>query len=243
MVRDHTRQRSHHTQVRYAVSMWCSKPTSMLQTEPLGVCYDEDNVAGEAMVTVDDEQTWIDQAKAGDASAYRMLVEHHQHAIARLVSRLIGADHPNLDDVIQDVFVRAYFALEQFRGQAAFRTWLMRIAVNRCRDEQRRAQRRWSLARALSQHVAMGQQEAAPEPCGDTFAEAPHAMGQHVQAAVSSLPEKLRVVVTLKDLEGYSYEEVSRILQCKLGTVKSRHARAREQLRRRLEPVVPSLRK
>ncbi|WP_179131046.1 sigma-70 family RNA polymerase sigma factor [Candidatus Entotheonella palauensis] len=192
------------------------------------------------MVSVDDEQTWIDQAKAGDQSAYRMLVECHQDTIARLVSRLLGADHPGIDDVIQDVFVRAYFALDRFRGQAAFRTWLTRIAVNRCRDEQRRSQRRWTLTRTLAQQAALGQ-ELAPEPQGDGLEDTPDTIGQHVQDAVASLPEKLRVVVTLKDLEGYSYEEVSRILQCKLGTVKSRHARAREQLRRRLEPVVPSL--
>ncbi len=194
------------------------------------------------MVTADDEQTWIEQAQAGDASAYRLLVEHHQNAIARLVSRLLGADHPGLDDVIQDVFVRAYFALDRFRGQAAFRTWLTRIAVNRCRDEQRRARRRWTLTRTLTQQAAI-ESEMSPEPPGDSLETAPDAIGQHVQTAVASLPEKLRVVVTLKDLEGYSYEEVSRILQCKLGTVKSRHARAREQLRRRLEPVVPNLRK
>ncbi|WP_179137900.1 sigma-70 family RNA polymerase sigma factor [Candidatus Entotheonella palauensis] len=192
------------------------------------------------MVTVDDEQIWIDQAKAGDSSAYRMLVERHQDAIARLVSRLLGADHPGIDDVIQDVFVRAYFALDRFRGQAAFRTWLTRIAVNRCRDEQRRTQRRWTLTRTLAQQAAL-EQETAVEPQGDGLEETPDAIGQHVQNAVASLPEKLRVVVTLKDLEGYSYEEVSRILECKLGTVKSRHARAREQLRRRLEPIVPSL--
>jgi len=215
--------------------------------EPPCVYDHEDHTDGEAMVTVDDEQTWIDQAKAGDPSAYRLLVERHQNAIVRLVSRLLGADHWGLDDVIQDVFVRAYFALDQFRGQAAFRTWLTRIAVNRCRDEQRRTQRRWTLARTLAQHAAI-EQAMAPEPssappasCGDRIAEAPDALGQLVQNAVASLPEKLRVVVTLKDLEGYSYEEVSRILQCKLGTVKSRHARAREQLRRRLEPVVPRL--
>jgi RNA polymerase sigma-70 factor (ECF subfamily) len=201
------------------------------------------------MVTVDDEQTWIDQAKAGDPSAYRLLVERHQNAIVRLVSRLLGADHAGLDDVIQDVFVRAYFALDQFRGQAAFRTWLTRIAVNRCRDEQRRTQRRWTLARTLAQHAAI-EQNTTPEPssappasCGDRIEEAPDALGQLVQNAVARLPEKLRVVVTLKDLEGYSYEEVSRILQCKLGTVKSRHARAREQLRRWLESVVPRLQK
>jgi RNA polymerase sigma-70 factor (ECF subfamily) len=194
------------------------------------------------MVTVGDEQSWIDQAKAGDPSAYRMLVERHQDAVARLVGRLLGPDHAGLDDVIQDVFVRAYFALDRFREQASFRTWLMRIAVNRCRDEQRRTQRRWSLTRALAQQAAI-EQETAPEPQGEVLQEAQDGIGQHVQNAVASLPEKLRVVVTLKDLEGYSYDEVSRILECKLGTVKSRHARAREQLRRRLEPVVPSLRK
>jgi RNA polymerase sigma factor (sigma-70 family) len=140
------------------------------------------------------------------------------------------------------VFVRAYFALDRFRGQASFRTWLIRIAVNRCRDEQRRTQRRWSLTRALAQQAAI-EQETAPEAQGEVLQEAQDGIGQHVQNAVASLPEKLRVVVTLKDLEGYSYDEVSRILECKLGTVKSRHARAREQLRRRLEPVVPSLRK
>ncbi len=195
---------------------------------------------GETMVTADDEQTWIDQAKAGDSSAYRMLVEHHQEVIARLVSRLLGADDAGLDDVIQDVFVRAYYALDRFRGQAAFRTWLTRIAVNRCRDEQRRTQRRWTLTRALAQQAVI-RQELAPEPQAETTKDAPDVIGQHVQNAVASLPEKLRVVVTLKDLEGYSYEEVSHILQCKLGTVKSRHARAREQLRRRLAPIVPGL--
>jgi RNA polymerase sigma-70 factor (ECF subfamily) len=209
-----------------------------MSTEPLSVHWDEDHTDGEGMVTVDDEQTWIDQARAGESLAYRLLVEHHQEAVARLVSRLLGTDHPNLDDVIQDVFVKAYFALDRFRGQASFRTWLTRIAVNCCRDELRRTQRRWSLTRALAKQVASSQ-ETEPESPADT----PDAIGQHVQNAVASLPEKLRVVVTLKDLEGYSYEEVSRILQCKLGTVKSRHARAREQLRQRLEPVVPSLRK
>ena len=191
---------------------------------------------GEAMAAVDDEQRWIEQAKAGESSAYRLLVERHEEAIARLVSRLLGADHPSLDDVVQDVFVRAYVALDRFRGEASFRTWLTRIAVNRCRDEQRRAQRRWSLRRALKQQAAL------ERPPREPLQDAPDAIGQQVQDAVAALPEKLRVVVTLKDLEGYSYDEVSRILQCKLGTVKSRHARGREQLRRRLEALIPSLR-
>ncbi len=210
------------------------------QMEPLGVYANENDPDGEAMISVDDEQTWIDQAKAGDSSAYRMLVERHQEIIARLVGRLLGGDHPGLDDVVQDVFVRAYFALDRFRGQAAFRTWLTRIAVNRCRDEQRRAKRRHTLTQTLAQHAAI--EQGVSLACDrDDLQETPDAIGQQVQNAVASLPEKLRVVVTLKDLEGYSYEEVSRILECKLGTVKSRHARAREQLRRRLEPMRPRL--
>lgn len=194
------------------------------------------------MVTVDDEQVWIRQAQAGDASAYRLLVEHHQGAIAQLVSHLLGPDNAGIDDVIQDVFVQAYVALDRFRGQAAFRTWLTRIAVNRCRDEQRRTQRRWAFAQTLTRRAAMGQ-DAALEPPPEAIEEAPDEIGTQVQTAVASLSEKLRAVVTLKDLEGYSYEEVSRILQCKLGTVKSRHARGREQLRQRLAAVVPGLQK
>lgn len=194
------------------------------------------------MVAAEDEQTWIRQAQAGDTSAYRLLVEHHQSAIARLVGHLLGPDDAGLDDVIQDVFVKAYFALDRFRGQSAFRTWLTRIAVNRCRDEQRRTQRRWALTQTLTQRAALGQ-DAASEPSQDAFEDASDEIGQQVQTAVASLPEKLRVVVTLKDLEGYSYEEVSRILQCKLGTVKSRHARGREQLRQRLVSTVPGLQK
>ena len=205
--------------------------------EPPGVYDREKDMHGEAMAAVDDEQRWIEQAKAGESSAYRLLVERHEEAIARLVSRLLGADYPSLDDVVQDVFVRAYFALDRFRGEASFRTWLTRIAVNRCRDEQRRMQRRWSLTRALRRQAAL------EPPMDEALEDESHAIGQQVQDAVAALPEKLRIVVTLKDLEGYSYDEVSRILQCKLGTVKSRHARAREQLRRRLESVVPSLRK
>ncbi len=194
------------------------------------------------MVIVDDEQSCIRQAQGGDSSAYRLLVERHQGAIARLVGRLLGPDDAGLDDVIQDIFVRAYFSLDKFRGQSAFRTWLTRIAVNRCRDEQRRSQRRWAFTQVLTRRAALGQDVGSEQP-QDTIEETPNEIGQQVQTAVANLPEKLRVVVTLKDLEGYSYEEVSRILQCKLGTVKSRHARGREQLRKRLASTVPGLQK
>jgi len=191
------------------------------------------------MVAADDEQAWICRARDGDPEAYGVLVERYQQRIFRLVAKWLGPDRAGIEDVTQDVFVRAYMALDTFRGEASFSTWLTRIALNRCRDEHRRAMSRRALQEAFARESATVLESAA-----QTLEEPPDASeetGRLVHLAVASLPDKLRQVVTLKDLEGYSYEEVSRILQCKVGTVKSRHARAREKLRCLLAPYVPSL--
>jgi RNA polymerase sigma factor (sigma-70 family) len=190
------------------------------------------------MVAVDDEQAWICRARDGNPEAYGVLVERYQQRIFRLVAKWLGPDHTGIEDVTQDVFVRAYTALDTFRGDASFRTWLTRIALNRCRDEHRRAVSRRALKEAFARESAALESTAQTlEAPPDTSEET----GRMVHLAVASLPDKFRLVVTLKDLEGYSYEEVSRILQCKVGTVKSRHARAREKLRGLLAPYVPSL--
>lgn len=191
------------------------------------------------MVVADDEQAWICRARDGDPEAYGVLVERYQPRIFRLVARWLGPDHVGIEDVTQDVFVRAYTALDTFRGDASFNTWLTRIALNRCRDEHRRAVSRRAVKEAFARESAAALESAAQtrEEPSDTS----EATGRMVHLAVASLPDKLRRVVTLKDLEGYSYEEVSRILQCKVGTVKSRHARARAKLRRLLAPYVPGL--
>jgi RNA polymerase sigma factor (sigma-70 family) len=190
------------------------------------------------MVAVDDEQAWICRARDGNPEAYGVLVERYQQRIFRLVAKWLGPDHTGIEDVTQDVFVRAYTALDTFRGDASFRTWLTRIALNRCRDEHRRAVSRRALKEAFAREsAALESADQTLEAPPDTSEET----GRMVHLAVASLPDKFRLVVTLKDLEGYSYEEVSRILQCKVGTVKSRHARAREKLRGLLAPYVPSL--
>jgi len=193
---------------------------------------------------VDEERDWIRQSRQGDAQAYRRLVERYQGRINRLVSDLLGHGHGNIDDVVQDVFVKAYFSLKKFREKASFATWLYRIAVNQTRDEIRKRSRQSSLDAALAAETAaslrsLWNRSDDDEPSNPVASQA---LQQFVGRTIRSLPEKLRIVVTLKDLQGLSYEEVGQILKCSVGTVKSRHSRARERLRALLAPHLPELR-
>ena len=195
------------------------------------------------MGVADDERDWIRRSREGDAQAYRLLVERYQSRIYRLVSGLLGYEHGNVDDVVQEVFVKAYFSLKRFREEAAFATWIYRIAVNRARDEARRASRHVSLDTSLSGEARQALQglwdQAGNEENDDPAVS--ESLRRFVSQAIAALPDKLRTVVTLKDLEGLSYQEVGRILKCSVGTVKSRHSRARERLRATLVPHLPDL--
>ncbi len=183
-----------------------------------------------------DEKDWVDRAPEGDIEAFRFLVERYEARIYRLVARMLGPEHEAMDDVVQDAFVKAYFSLNKFRGESSFGTWITRIAVNRAHDEIKKQRRVSSLDELsldkLEQYLATA---AASEASG---AESAAEIGQFVRRAVAALPERFRVVITLKDLEGLSYEEVSKILNRSVGTVKSRHARAREKLRGLLGPRI-----
>ena len=192
----------------------------------------------------DEEREWVRRARegGGDAQAYRFLVERYQARIHRLVSGLIGHGHGNVEDVVQEVFVKAYFSLKKFRGDAAFGTWLYRIAVNRARDELKKESRQASLHDVISREAVQVLNGWVDQP--DPEAEGPsggppEALRKLVGRTVASLPDRMRVIVTLKDIEGLSYLEVSRVLKCSVGTVKSRHSRARKRLREALSPYAP----
>ncbi|MDE0206912.1 MAG: sigma-70 family RNA polymerase sigma factor [Candidatus Tectomicrobia bacterium] len=195
------------------------------------------------MGVADEERDWIQRSREGDAQAYRHLVERYQTRIYRLVSGLLGYEHGNIDDVVQEVFVKAYFSLKRFREKATFATWIYRIAVNRARDEAKRASRHVSLDTSLAGETVHALQglwnQAGNEEDDDPVAS--ESLQRFVSQAVTALPDKLRTVVTLKDLEGLSYQEVGQILKCSVGTVKSRHSRAREKLRTLLGPHLPDL--
>jgi len=188
------------------------------------------------------ERDWIRRVREGDADLYRLLVERYQSRIYRLVSRLLGPSHGEVEDVVQDVFVKAYFSLKSFREDSSFRTWITRIAINRARDELKKQSRNVALNEEISQESIEQMSDYLTQP--EKEEPPPHyteTVGRLVAGAVASLPERLRVVVTLKDMEGLSYQEVSQVLRCSVGTVKSRHARARGRLRQLLTEHAPEL--
>ncbi len=189
----------------------------------------------------DSERDVVRRVRDGDSDAYRLLVERHQARVHRLVGRLLGPDHGDVDDVVQEVFVKAYFSLGKFREDAAFGTWITRIAINRARDELKKQAGKVSLDAEPGEEAIRGLRDvlSAEEPPDDEKQEASEtAVSRLVTRTVAGLPDRLRVVITLKDMEGHSYQEVAGMLKCSVGTVKSRHARARQRLRQTLAPHV-----
>lgn len=192
----------------------------------------------------DTERDVVRRVRDGDSDAYRLLVERYQARIHRLVGRLLGPDHGDVDDVVQEVFVKAFFSLRKFREDATFGTWITRIAINRARDELKKQSGKVSLdAEPGEEAVRELRDLLSADPPRDAAEDEPaeSAASRLVARTVASLPDRLRVVVTLKDMEGNSYQEVAGILKCSVGTVKSRHARARERLRQMLAPHVSEL--
>jgi len=192
----------------------------------------------------DAERDVVRRIQGGDSDAYRVLVEGHQARIYRLVARFLGPDHSATDDVVQDVFVKAYFSLGKFRQDAQFGTWITRIAINRARDELKKQSGRVPFDEEFGedalrrlQQIALGSETSDEEEPN----EADNVVGRLVARAVADLPERFRITITLKDIEGYSYQEVSEMLKCSVGTVKSRHTRGREKLKKLLSPYVGQL--
>lgn len=190
-----------------------------------------------------DDNLLVARCLAGDATAYEPLVRRHQAGVQRLVRRYLGRDDEAVDDMAQEVFVKAYYSLDSFHGRSSFTSWLYCITVNQCLDElkrrQRSARRLQETAAELVPHgpaaaanATEGEDSPAPQP--DL---APPFEGA-LREAIEHLPLPQRSVVILKELEQLSYQEVAAALRTSVGTVKSRLARARATLRRRLEPLL-----
>ncbi len=176
----------------------------------------------------------FDRAAAERAEEFESLVRDHKDRIYGYVCRLTN-DSPDAEDLTQEVFVRAYQSIHSFRRDAAVDTWLYRIATNLVIDRFRREKRapRWV-------SVERDEDQAALElPAVGRYSD-PQASAQlgelqrQVRLAVQALPEKLRSVVVLHDLEGLAYDEIARVLGCPLGTIKSRLFNARTALKRKL---------
>lgn len=181
---------------------------------------------------VDPDRELVERARAGERSAFDQLVARYQRRLLRLVWRLLR-DQAEAEDVVQETFLKAYRALPRFRGDAAFYTWLYRIALNGARNAIVRRRLRGAPAPLPSQLPAPAPEIGTPE----AMLLSKQVM-QTIDAAMEALPLELRTAIVLREIEGLSYEEIAQIMECPLGTVRSRIFRAREAIARRLRPLL-----
>ena len=175
-----------------------------------------------------------------------MLVIKYQRRIERLIGRMVR-DVDLVEDIAQETFIRAYRALHQFRGEAQFYTWLYRIAVNTAKkalvDMKRDPLISESALRGHHRTTTMKLTGRQNEPTTDETPEtvlAAQEIAAAVEAAMDALPEELRQAVTLREIEGMSYEEIAEVMNCPIGTVRSRIFRAREAISARVKPMLDS---
>lgn len=183
----------------------------------------------------------IQRCQANDAAAFNEIVSRYKNRVHNYVCRMVG---PGVDaeDLTQDTFVRAYMSIRSFQSRASLNTWLYRIATNICIDFARKNNRTRAMTTSLLREDNEEEGETEREFPDQRFDPQNHflnkELGVQLQAALQSLPEKLRTVVLLHDIEGLAYEEISEIVDCPLGTVKSRLFNARASLRERLAGYV-----
>ena len=192
--------------------------------------------------TVDADALLVERAKRGDQRAFEMRVVKYQRRIERLISRMVR-DDGLVEDVAQETFIRAYRALPQFRGESAFYTWLYRIAVNTAKKLLVERKRDPLISEStLVSHDDGDETSRVENELSD--GETPEAVlaskeiAATVNAAIDALSEDLRQAIVLREIEGLSYEEIADVMNCPIGTVRSRIFRAREAIANRLRPLL-----
>jgi RNA polymerase sigma-70 factor, ECF subfamily len=190
------------------------------------------------------DQELVERAQAGDKRAFDLLVLKYQRKVQRLVARFVR-DSGEVDDVTQEAFIKAYRALPTFRGDAAFYTWIYRIAINCAKNYLASPGRRIVPMSFLeSDDDEDGGTESFERNTGLQDASTPDAeyaskqIAETVNRAMAALPEDLRTAVTLREIEGLSYEEIAEAMDCPIGTVRSRIFRAREAIATELRPLL-----
>ena len=186
------------------------------------------------------DQELVRRVQEGDKKAFDLLVIKYQQRIAKLISRYVR-DHDEVQDVAQEAFIKAYRALPRFRGDSAFYTWLYRIAINT----------------AKNYLVAQGRRPPATDVDADeaVYVEGGVRLSDHdspeqllqrdeiekvIFETIDGLPEELRTAITLREMEGLSYEEIAVTMDCPIGTVRSRIFRAREAIEEKMKPLLES---
>ncbi|KZE25405.1 RNA polymerase sigma factor RpoE [Crenobacter luteus] len=187
----------------------------------------------------DIDQQLVERAQRGEKRAFDLLVAKYQRRLGRLLSRFIR-DSADVEDVTQEAFVKAYRALPSFRGESAFYTWLYRIGINTAKNFLSANGRRHVLNSEVVDEDGESFDMASQVP--DLNTPETELMNRQivetVNAAVAQLPEELRTAISLREMDGLSYEEIARVMNCPIGTVRSRIFRAREAIATELRPLL-----
>lgn len=192
------------------------------------------------MSVEENDKALVARARKGDRRAFDLLVLKYQHRVQRLIARYIR-DPEQVFDLAQETFIKAYRALERFRGDSAFYTWIYRIAVNTAKN-QLASDARGGYMVSLNSGGSDESDEPMMEPEALRDGGTPDALAATeelraaIDRAISDLPEDLRTALTLREMEGLSYDEIAAVMDCPIGTVRSRIFRAREAIEQSIEP-------
>ena len=185
------------------------------------------------------DQQLVERVQRGDQRAFTLLVEKYQRKLGRLLGRMIR-DQSEVEDVVQEAFIKAYRALPNFRGDSAFYTWLYRIGINTAKNHLVSMGRRPKLSNEVEIEDAENFEDGDELRTADT--PETELMGkqiaQTVNDAMEALPEELKTAISLREIEGLSYEEIASMMNCPIGTVRSRIFRAREAIAEKLRPLL-----
>lgn len=188
----------------------------------------KENMQQPKILSLDDDFSLIKQFIDGDESVFSELLKRHKEKVRNIIY-LTLSNTDGVDDIAQEVFITVYRHLKSFRFESQFTTWLYRITINKCKDHLRKKNIR-SIFLPLKDE----------EPVFESINEDTD-IKHIVRNAVATLPDKLRIPLVLKDLEGFSYQEIADTMECEIGTVKSRIFRAREALKKILKPLEKEL--
>ncbi|HUW50451.1 MAG TPA: RNA polymerase sigma factor RpoE [Sulfuricella sp.] len=185
------------------------------------------------------DQQLVERAQHGDKHAFELLVMKYQRKLGRLLSRFIR-NPTEVEDVSQEAFIKAYRALPSFRGESAFYTWLYRIGINTAKNYLVTQGRRAPTTTQFDNEEAEGFEDAEQLRSSTTPESelASKQIAETVNKAVEGLPEELRAAITLREIEGMSYEDIASVMDCPIGTVRSRIFRAREAIAEKLRPLL-----
>ena len=184
------------------------------------------------------DQQLIERIQRGDKNAFNLLVRKYQHKVISLVSRYVN-NPGDIPDVAQEAFIKAYRAIPDFRGESAFYTWLYRIAVNTAKNYIVAQGRRPPDMDVDSQDAETYEgAESLHEVANPENLMLSDEIRAEVAATLAGLPEDLRTAITLREIEGLSYEEIAEVMECPVGTVRSRIFRAREAIDKRIQPLL-----